>query len=389
MMPEADRILLVAPLGADAHNLSVVLSQAGLHPAACRNLKAVATEMERGCSAILLTEEALNDAGADLLSAALNRQPPWSDLPLVLIVTGGHIPSSTAQAVRWAGPRTNITLVERPLRRATLLSTLHAARRARQRQYEVRQLLEERDELLITLERRVAERTAELETLNAELEAFSYSVSHDLRAPLRSLSMYAKILGEEYKDTLPPTGRHYADRIAANAERMDRLTRDVLTLSRLTRTNLNLEVLDLDHALREVIAEYPDLAAASDRIEVCSPLGRVVGHAGSLTQCFSNLLQNALKFIPAGQTPRIRVYSEARPGKRRVFVEDNGPGIAPADHRRIFGMFERANATSVPGTGIGLAIVKKAVERMGGAVGIESALGQGSRFWVELTAAPG
>jgi signal transduction histidine kinase len=344
----------------------------------------VAQEIDRGCGVVILTEEALYDSSHEHLSPALDRQPPWSDIPLILIVTGGSAPTSYARAIALLGARSNITIVERPLHTATLLSTLRAALRARQRQYEMRKLLRERDELLATLEQRVADRTARLEELNGELEAFSYSVSHDLRAPLRSLERYARILCDEFKGCLPEEGQHYADRIAKNAEKMDRLTRDVLTLSQLTRSELRLEVLDLDLVLRDVIDQYPDLAAAHQHIELSSPLGHVRGHGPSLSQCFSNMLHNALKFVPPGRVPLVRVSSEHSRDRVRVFVQDNGVGVDPAHHQRIFGMFERAGGATVPGTGIGLAIAKKAVVRMGGTIGVESSLGGGARFWIEL-----
>jgi signal transduction histidine kinase len=384
----ADRVLIVAPTGADAHNLSVVLSRAGLIPAVCRDVAAAAQELEHGCGAILLTEEALNHRRYQDLTAALARQPPWSDVPLVMIVTGGNSPLAAAEAVRLVGPRSNLTLVERPLRRETLLSTLEAALRARRRQYEVKDLLRERDVLLASLEERVAERTARLEELNAELEAFSHSVSHDLRAPLRSLETYARMLCDEFEDTLPEAGRHYAHRIAHIAARMDRLTRDVLALSRLTRGDLQMEAHDLDQVFEELLEQYPDLAAARERMEFRSPLGRVIGHGPSLTQCLSNLLQNALKFVPEGRTPEVRIFSRTAEGRVRVVVQDNGIGIDPSHHRRIFGIFERATSSKVPGTGIGLAIAKKAVERMGGTIGVESAAGAGALFWIELPPAP-
>lgn len=386
--PRDERILVVAPLGADAHNLSSVLGRAGFLVAACPNISAVALEVEQGCGAILLTEEALNYSRHHDLSGALDQQPPWSDIPIVLIVTGGNSPAACAEAVRLIGPRTNIAMVERPLRSATLLSTLDTALRARRRQYEVKGLLEERDELLASLERRVAERTAQLQELNSELEAFSYSVSHDLRAPLRSLETYAKILCEEFTDTLSEEGRHYAERIAKNAEKMDRLTRDVLTLSRLARSEMPMAPLDLDVVLTDVIDQYPDLAAAHRYIEVRTPLGHAYGHGPSLTQCFSNLLQNALKFCRNEDRPHITVSSEVRGDCIRVWVADNGVGIDPAHHQRIFGIFERVDFSNTPGTGIGLAIAKKAVERMRVSIGVESALGTGARFWIELLAAP-
>jgi signal transduction histidine kinase len=383
-----ERILFVAPTGADARNLELVLGRAGLAGSACPNIAAVALELEHGCGAILLTEEALAHTGQRDLSAALDGQPPWSDLPIVLIVSGGDSATAFTEAARLVGQRTNLTLVERPLRSVTLLSTLRAALRARRRQYEVKNLLRERDELLSSLERRVAERTARLEELNGELEAFSYSVSHDLRAPLRSLETYATILCEDFRDALPAEARHYAERIARNAEKMDRLTRDVLTLSRLTRSDLQMDSVDLDAVLDDVIEQYPDLASARREIEICRPLGCVLGHGPSLTQCFSNLLQNAFKFIPDGRPPDVRVFSEVGAARVRVSVLDNGIGIEPAYHQRIFGIFERASPAYVPGTGIGLAIAKKAVERMGGAIGVESSPGNGARFWIELARAP-
>lgn len=382
-----ERILIVAPIGADAHNLTSILAKAGLAAVACPDVSAIALEVARGCGAILLTEEALNHPRHRELSAALDRQPPWSDIPVVLIVTGGNSPTVSAEAIRLIGPRSNITLVERPLRSATLLSTVQAALRARRRQYEVKNLLQERDELLTSLEQRVAERTAKLQELNGELEAFSYSVSHDLRAPLRSLEAYARILCDDFKDTLPGEARHYAERIAKNAEKMDRLTRDVLTLSRLTRSDLNLDALDLDVVVGDVIDQYPDLTAAHRQIEMRRPLGRVLGHGPLLAQCFSNLLHNALKFVPSETAPHVSVSSEIGERRVRVFVQDNGVGIDPAHHRRIFGIFERASSETVPGTGIGLAIAKKAVERMGGAIGVESSAGAGARFWIDLAKA--
>jgi DNA-binding NtrC family response regulator len=159
----AERIILVAPTGADAHNLASVLSKAGVSSTACPNLSAAAIELELGCGALVLTEDALNFSGHHELVAALDRQPAWSDVPVVLIVTGSRTPGAVAEAVRLIGSRGNIALVERPLHAATLVSTVQAALRARRRQYEVKTLLRERDELLASLEQRVAERTAKLE----------------------------------------------------------------------------------------------------------------------------------------------------------------------------------------------------------------------------------
>ncbi len=387
-MPMDERILILTPFGGDAANLSSVLKAANMTPVACHNLAGLVAELGRGCGTAVLTEEALNDSGHIELSRWLTNQDPWSDVPIILIMDGGTRPMAEVEAVRLIGSRANVTIIDRPLRRSALLSAIKSALKARRRQYEVRNLLAEREQLLSTLEQRVFERTATLRQLNTELESFSYSVSHDLRSPLRSLQAYAEILCHDFKESLPEEARHYLDRIARSVERMDRLTQDVLSLSRLSKSDIVLGVHDLGPFLTELIEEYPTLSAAKDQVQLRLPLGEVVAHGPSLTQCFSNLLHNAIKFVPADRVPRIRIYSETYADRRVVYVEDNGIGIDPRHHSRIFGIFERVGPVDVAGTGIGLAIAKKAVERMGGTIGVDSSPGNGARFWVDLQAVP-
>lgn len=377
-------MLVVAPTGGDAANVTALLSRAGLASAICPNLSAVALEIPEGCGAVLLTEEAINYERYRDLSRALAAEPGWSAIPVVLIVGGGKTPSFHEEAARAIGARGNLLLVERPLRSATLLSTLRSALASRRQQYAVRDLLHEREELLASLERKVEERTARLQEANAELEAFSYSVSHDLRAPLRSMESYARILCEEHAASLNDEGRYYAQRIMKNAAKMDRLMVDVLTLSRIGRSHLDLGPIDVAAFVEEVIDQYPDLAAVHQQIDVEHPLGRVIGDHSSLVQCLSNLLQNAFKFVPPERPARVRVSALLEPAWITLSVTDNGIGIDPAMHQRIFGMFERAGPAHIPGTGIGLAIVKKAVDRMGGTVGVDSQPDQGARFWLRL-----
>jgi len=238
------------------------------------------------------------------------------------------------------------------------------------------------------LEEEVGKRTAELQKTVSELEAFSYSISHDLRAPLRSMRSFAQILVRTTRDKLDPKAADYLDRIMAGAERLDRLIQDVLTYSRVGRGNMELEPVELENLVRTIIREHPSLEAAQGRIILKEPLHNVRAHKASLSQCISNLLTNAVKFIPPGRTPRVQVRTEANNSIVRLWVEDNGIGIPEIHRERIFGMFQRTpEAEKYEGTGIGLAIVRRAVEAMGGHAGVESEPGQGSRFWVELPAA--
>ena len=236
------------------------------------------------------------------------------------------------------------------------------------------------------LEAQVEERTAALQETMQELEAFSYTVSHDLRAPLRAMQGFAQALLEDYAPSLDSTARDYATRVVDASRRMDDLIQDLLAYSRLTREQLSIGPVDLDRLLPEVVSAFEeDVLARGGRIAVATPLGSVIGNARILQQIVTNLLGNAVKFVPPGVTPEIHVRSEAHDGKRRLWVEDNGIGIAPEHQERIFRVFERLHGgETYPGTGIGLAIVRRGLERMDGTVGVESVPGKGSRFWIEL-----
>jgi signal transduction histidine kinase len=170
---------------------------------------------------------------------------------------------------------------------------------------------------------------------------------------------------------------------------MDELIQDLLDYARLSRDEIRLEPIALDQALRTVTLELAEELRQSGG-QLVSRVDAVAVQANRtlLTQVLYNLIVNGLKFVAAGTEPRVEVFAERKSGRVRVWVTDNGIGIAPEHHERIFGVFERLHGDeSYPGTGIGLAIVRRAVERMGGTVGVVSELGQGSRFWFELAQA--
>jgi PAS domain S-box-containing protein len=235
------------------------------------------------------------------------------------------------------------------------------------------------------LEDTVAERTAELRNSVSELEAFSYTLSHDLRAPLRSMHGYSEILLENFGDKLGKEGMDFLRRITTSAHRLDTLIVDVLNYGRVTRTPIELHALDLDALVRSVVGDYPEFQSNKAEIEIQSPLLPVLGHEGFLTLCLSNLLSNAIKFVAPDTVPRVRIWTKPADLRVRLWIEDNGVGISLDDQRRLFGMFQRVGLVHErEGTGMGLAIVHRAAERMGGHVGLESEPGKGSKFWIQL-----
>ena len=176
------------------------------------------------------------------------------------------------------------------------------------------------------------------------------------------------------------------ERIQASGHRLDRLIHDVLAYSKSSSDHKELAVFDLDKLVREMVETYPNLREAN--IEIVPSSAKVRGYEVALVQCISNLLANAIKFVPKNSVPRVKVWTETANGRLRLWVQDNGIGISPHDQERIFDVFSRVHSNEeYEGTGLGLCMVKKAVEKMDGRVGVESELGQGSRFWIELQSA--
>ena len=249
----------------------------------------------------------------------------------------------------------------------------------------------ERKKLLDTLQRHADElelRIREREEINAELEAFAYSVSHDLRAPLRAVSGFADALREDCGAQLDDTGLAYLDEIAHAARRMSNLVQDLLDYGRVSRVEIALEEVPLGILVNDAAAQVGDRAGGSLRIDV-PPEVHVRAHSQLLRQILFNLLSNAFKF--RGEAPPVvEVAVEQRDGFVRLSVRDNGIGIAPQYHDRIWNVFERLHdRDTYPGTGIGLAIVKRGILRMGGRCGVDSEPGRGSTFWIELPAGLG
>jgi len=243
----------------------------------------------------------------------------------------------------------------------------------------------ERKKAQENLEAEVSKRTKELNEKVIELEAFSYSLSHDMRAPVRAIQSFCELARAEVAQKVGPPATVYLDRARAAAQRLDRLIQDVLALSHLSHQELKLEAIDTETLVRQIIQERPEFQEPNAHLALRSPLQPVMGQQASLGQCITNLLDNAVKFVSQGVKPQIGIWTEPAEGQVRLHIEDNGIGIDEQGQQRLFQMFSRIHSgNDYAGTGIGLAIVRKAAERMGGQVGVESQPGHGSRFWLQL-----
>lgn len=237
----------------------------------------------------------------------------------------------------------------------------------------------------LELEDKVARRTAQLEEINQELKAFSYSISHDLKAPLRAIQGFATALLEDYGRDLDDLGQEYAMRLVSSAQHMEMLIQDLLTYSRLSRSQIELSPVDLSLVVNKALQQLQaEIATSQAQITVEEPLLSICGNSTVLTQVVSNLISNALKFVAPGKIPQVRISTEPQGERVRLWIEDNGIGIITHHQSRIFQVFERLHGLETyPGTGIGLAIAKKGIERIGGEIGVESQPQRGSRFWIE------
>jgi signal transduction histidine kinase len=277
-----------------------------------------------------------------------------------------------------------------------LIETLHRSRRrleeevARRRRSEA-DLLDAHAQLARhteELERRVEERTVKLSRTVESLQSLLYHMAHNFRAPLRAVHGYTSLLLTEHAAQLDAAATDYARRTVDAAHRMDDLVQDLLTYGRLGQVEISLTTVSLERAMERALSKLAfEIRTRQAQIKVAGPLPEGRADAEVLDEVLINLIENAISFTAPGAAPRVEVRAEIRGPVVRLWIEDNGIGIEPQFHERIFGVFQ----TLYPGpghngTGIGLAIVKQGVERMGGQVGVDSKPGSGSHFWIELPA---
>jgi len=379
-----ERVLILTPTGADAEVASGVLAEAGIASMACSSLAELCDGLDQGAGALLIAEEALFPRGCSELVDCLAAQPPWSDVPLIVLTTADAGGQRSHELTERFGLVGNITLLERPFRVATLVSAVRAALRARRKQYDHKRYEAEREGLLIS------ERAARAAAENASRmkDEFLATLSHELRTPLNAIVGWSQILQSSHA---PQDLKEGLEVIARNARAQQQIIDDLLDMSRIISGKVRLDVQRID--LRAVIVAAIDTvrhAAEAKGIRLQPVLdpraGPVSGDQNRLQQVFWNLLTNAIKFTP--RNGRVQVVLERVNSHLEIAVIDTGEGIKPEFLPHVFDRFRQADASTTRrhgGLGIGLAIVKQLVELHGGTIRVTSQ-GQatGTAFTVTL-----
>jgi signal transduction histidine kinase/CheY-like chemotaxis protein len=367
------RILLKTSTARDAALAIEVLRREGLDTVACATIGDLGAELRRGAAVLLIVEEVLADPQFGAIAARLAEQPPWSDLPVLLLARTGADSNVVVDAMALMA---NVTVIERPLRVAALVSTVRSALRARLRQYEMRTLLEG------------------LREADQRKTEFLATLAHELRNPLAPLSTALAMLSQ--MDVPADDARGFYQMMERQVDHMVRLIDDLMEVSRITRGKIALrpEPLQLSEVVTEAIElSRPQMQAAGHTLDVYLPAEDcpLLGDRVRLTQVFSNLLNNAAKYTPSGGHVSVRVYCERDVAVVRV--RDDGIGVPAEMLSQIFGMFVQVSGASrvaQGGLGIGLTLVKTLVEMHGGRVHAHSdGLGSGTEIVVELPLAVG
>jgi signal transduction histidine kinase len=383
--PEEGIVMVLAPTGRDAEGTCLLLTKAGIPCQICPTFQTLSERMNDATGVLLVAEEAFRDESLHLLVEALEAQPVWSDLPLIVLTrpSTGHSMHSRSPLMRLSEVIGNIMFLERPLHAITLVSAVRSALKARQRQYQGRGYLIEREKAAEAL----LDYQKKLEESNRELEQFAMIASHDLQTPLRKVEMFASLMEKVLGHQLPEEATGYLTRMKKSIHHMQQLIADLLNLSRVTRQAKPHESVELSKIIQDAVDDV--LEVHKDKgvgVELQNDtIPPIFGDGEQLRQVFQNLLENSLKFCRQDVPPQVKISTELINNDCCIKVQDNGIGFDERHADRIFETFQRLHGQSeYPGTGMGLAIVRKIIQRHNGEIKVNSTLGEGSTFVICL-----
>ena len=387
------RVALWTPTAADASVTQRVLAGAGFASKVCSNVGELCHAVLDDVVALVVAEETLLPRARSVLLDELQRQPPWSDVPVVVLASQRGPGETLTPDLEELATRANVTVLERPVRVATLVTTLRSAERARNRQFELRRYLEERraaEEILRESEAQLRVATQQAEDANRAKTEFLATMSHELRTPLNAIAGYAQLLALGVRGPLTEDQRQDLERIDKSQRHLLSLINDILNFAKLEAGRVDFEIGNV--SVRAILTSLeplitPQLHAKDlhyeDHRPVCDAI--LLGDEEKVRQILLNLLSNAIKFTPPGGM--IAVECESRDEMVSITVSDSGVGIA---HEKLGAIFEpfvqvgRRLASAHEGTGLGLSISRNLARAMGGDLVVESEVGRGARFTLSL-----
>lgn len=367
-------ILILAPTGQDASLIAQALSREEIECEIFSGVKELCEKARAFAGALLISEEALTPSAVSLLNEVLINQPPWSDLPLIVMTSTGDSTLASLRILRAFSPAGNVSLLERPFRSLTLVSVVQVALRARKKQYQVRDLLDE-----------------QVKATRIRDEFISIA-SHELKTPLTALKLQGQLTKMQSKDGAKPLSQERVSKFLNltnnQVDRLTRLVEDMLDVSRIGSQKLLLE--KTYFGIPELAEDIVDRLSSQLEEAGCSVSVKVSGSPhGSwdryrIEQILYNLLTNAIRYAP-GKPIEVEIFEENSAAVLRV--TDHGIGIAPGDHEKIFKRFERAVASrNISGLGLGLYICRQIAEAHGGSIMVKNVPGKGASFELRLPA---
>jgi signal transduction histidine kinase len=360
------RILVFAPTGRDSVLIAETLAGDALKVAVCPDAGALFTMLDEGAAAAIVAEEALSPSTIVGVGQWVTAQDTWSDMPFVVLTSRGMPSPSTARKARELEALGNVTFLERPARPETLLGSMRAAARARLRQYQMR----DRQEMLARV--------------NADLEQFAHSASHDLKEPIRNIAIYSQLLSRNYGAVLDSDGQQFLQFLISGARQIEILVNDLLLYTQAASiVEETAEPSGANKPLEAALAALREAIRESRARVTYDPLPEVRIREVHLQQLFQNLIGNAIKY--RRETPHVHVSAEGKDGHWVFAVQDNGIGFDPIYKDQVFGIFKRLHTWSeYSGTGMGLAICQRIVQRYGGRIWAASEPGKGSTFYFSI-----